>query len=208
MSCPNCGAPGGGPAGCGSCGLGQDPNVGGAFNAGQDQLQSNTGGGGGGCFSLRTRVLAAHGWVAIGSVKRGDAVASFDSSAQKIEFCDVKKVKRYAQRRIWLIHTMETSKPIETTWSHSFLTDRGWVWAYKLNSSDYLTRVDDNYSASRNGVRAIERSGAIEDVVNLSTSGPSTYIVEGSVVHNYSVLRNIRSLNFDQPTLEPDWNTA
>ncbi len=52
MSCPNCGAPGGGPSGCGSCGLGKNPNVGRAFNAGQDQLRQNANQtkDGGGCF--------------------------------------------------------------------------------------------------------------------------------------------------------------
>jgi hypothetical protein len=34
--CPICGAPGGGPAGCGSCGLGTNPSVGRSLQAGQD----------------------------------------------------------------------------------------------------------------------------------------------------------------------------
>lgn len=203
MGCPNCGAPGGGVSGCGSCGLGRDPNVGGAFNAGQTNLQierdrqRNSGGGGGGCFTLDTPILTPTGWQALGKIEPDHEILSYDPGSERVISRPVTAVKHYGLRRLWLLQTRNHAKPIKSTWSHPFMTSRGWKWTCALRLGDEFHEYSENGDIQLNVIESITPSDHYEPVCNLITFKQHNYFVQGALVHNFGYMRGLRSILSD-----------
>ena len=199
MSCPNCGAQGGGLAGCGGCGLGRDPDVGrGTWNTGQTrsqqyESQSTSGRRGPGCFPATARVRTPQGWKEIGTVTVGDTVLSYDAGSGRTQARTVTRNLEYSPRTLWSIELSLSASPILTTRTHRFLTQRGWIQASKLRQGDQVVMVNEEYSTEVHEVRAARMTPQQEKVYNLYTAGEHTYLVEGCVVHNFSVLRQLRT---------------
>lgn len=214
MSCPNCGAPGGGVTGCSNCGLGKDPNVGGAFNAGQTEMKiqedrkRNSGGGAGGCFTLDMKVLTPEGWRLIGDIQRGELVTSIDPMGQNLCHERVIKKKNYVSRRVWEIRTDLSETPIKTTWCHPIFANGRWKWVFQLSNGDELLGVDQENTLRVGSVLGIERTQIDEDVQNLVTSGLHNFVVEGALVHNFGYLRHVRALFHKRGRPEKDAENA
>ncbi|WP_423207156.1 hypothetical protein E2974_21440 [Paracoccus yeei] len=208
MACPNCGAAGGGPSGCGSCGLGRDPNVGKAFNAGQSHLKAEedrkrNAANGGGCFALETRVLTPAGWLEIGSLASRNDIVSFDLASSSTICQPIVKVKRYAKRQIWEITTRLHANAIRTTSAHPFLTTKGWKSTRRLAMGDDLLDLAQGATLVPNRVIDVRRTDVYEDVCNLVTYGQHNFILPGAIVHNFGWARRFRGLMsdlmFDRP---------
>ncbi|MBX3328250.1 MAG: Hint domain-containing protein [Nitrospira sp.] len=199
MGCPNCGAPGGGLAGCGGCGLGRDPDVGrGTWNTGQTksqqyESQSTSGRRGSGCFPATARVRTPQGWQEMGAITVGDTVLSYDAESGRTRARTVTKKLEYSPRTLWSIELSLSTSPILTTKTHRFLTQRGWIQAGKLRQGDHVVMVNETFATDVQEVRSVQRLPKQEKVYNLYTAGEHTYVVEGCVVHNFSVLRQLRT---------------
>lgn len=196
MSCPNCGAQGGGLAGCGGCGLGRDPDVGrGTWNTGQSQHYENrtTSGRGGGCFPATARVRTPQGWQEMGAITVGDTVLSYDARSGLTRARTVTKKLEHSPRTLWSIELSLSTSPILTTKTHRFLTQRGWIQGGKLRQGDQVVMVNQAFATEAHEVRSVRMLPQQERVYNLYTAGEHTYLVEGCVVHNFSVLRSLRT---------------
>jgi hypothetical protein len=143
----------------------------------------------GSCFASETPVLTPCGWRPIASIEPGDFVRSYDRSTGTM--ADRRVIQRQDHRptRIWEVRTNRSSRPIETTVMHPFLTQRGWVAASKLRAGDTLV-AGSGAAAEVRSVWRTDRSGAVH---NLVTEGEHTYVVAGCVVHNYAYAPALRT---------------
>ena len=198
--CPNCGAQGGGPAGCNNCGLGKDPNVGKHWNAGQAQMeierqrkqehQRQMSGGSNGCFPTGTPILTPNGLVAIEQLKTGDHVLSPDITGKLMLKKVIKRIDHKPQQ-IWVI-ALHNNSQIMTTSIHSFMRNGKWVQAHQLKNGDKISTVSQNGHLSEKMVTASYKGSTSAPVFNLIVAGNFTFIANGAVVHSFSYFRDLR----------------
>lgn len=194
MACPNCGAPGGGPSGCGSCGLGRDPSVGRAFNTGSN-YSGGGGGGGSGCFSATTRVRTPSGWARISELSIGDTISTFRPSDTTIGQREVFKIRHLQKRKCMRIATT-SDNVLEVTKGHPLLTDSGWAPAKKLVVGGSLLNFNHDCLES-DEITSIEEKTTVEDVYHLYCGFDHTYIVEHAVSHCFAYARGLRGFSLD-----------
>lgn len=195
MTCPNCGAPGGGPAGCGSCGLGKDPNVGRAFNAGQDQLekQQKIKKKDNGCFPGVSLILTPSGYKALSSLKKGDIVLSLDSTGN-LETVNIKRIATHRPHRLVSVQSSIKGFSFKATKLHPVQTGRGWVPVKNLKAGDELTYVTDSSQIKTHTVKKVTYTDEFKPVYNLVVGGDHTFIVKGCVAHSFVSLRELRCI--------------
>jgi hypothetical protein len=153
--------------------------------------------GGGGCFVLSTLVTMADNSIrAIGEVKVGDTVMSWDEQKQIAAPAKVLKIKR-AKRSDLLKVRLESGALITSTRDHPFWSlkqgslvsadPENTKWGYDLPANTFL---DDEVLQAVNGsavacqVVSRENSAQLEDVMTLFLEGHHWFFVEGVRVHN------------------------
>jgi hypothetical protein len=147
----------------------------------------------GGCFAASTPILTPSGWTTIDSLTPGEDVLSFCSDRNTLAQRSILRVKVTANKRIWKVETDVAQCPIRTTCGHPFLTNRGWLWTWRLREGDTLLSVNEDGRIVPNTVRWVARTNDIEQVYNLITSIDHTFVVRGAIVHNFAVFRSIRA---------------
>jgi Pretoxin HINT domain len=140
------------------------------------------------CFAGSTLILTPDGWQPILDLRRGSQVVSYDRLTGKTSVRQVKQVKDHKPEIIWEIHFTQTKRPICTTKSHSFLTNRGWRTTRQLRSGDVMTTVGGREAV----VASVIATSRAEPVFNLLTGVEHTFVAEGCVVHNFTYFRNLR----------------
>ena len=194
MSCPNCGAPGGGPSGCGSCGLGKDPNVGGAFDAGQDELrQQQNSQKDNGCFPGDSLVLTPFGYKILSELRKGDIVCSLDDAGQ-ITPVNIKRLHSHRPHRLVSVKSSVSGLSFKVTKLHPVQTTKGWVPVNKLKVGVELIYVTDNAVQKTHTIESIDYTEDVEPVYNLIVDGNHTFIVKGCVAHCFVSFRKFRCL--------------
>lgn len=154
-----------------------------ATNPNPNQTTNN-----GGCFPASTPILTPRGWVRIGDLREGDLVVSYARAAGRTRIRTVTRRLDHAPAQIWEIALEGTRDVISTTASHPFLTQRGWIFARRLESGDLLITLE-----GPKRVGSIRKTDRLEAVHNLFTTGEHTFIVQGHVVaHNFAYLRALR----------------
>ena len=83
---------------------------------------------------------------------------------------------------------MSNGKVLRSTANHTVLTSQGWRTVEALRVGDVLGQRD-----SMGVVDRIELEDEPVPVYNLYTAGEHTFIVDGVVVHNFTVLRVLRT---------------
>jgi len=194
--CPNCGAPGGGPSGCSSCGLGIDPNVGRHINAGQDQLraeqerQRRQHPGGPDCFPVGTNILTPLGSVDISTVTIGYVVLSYNFEKQHMEPKRVLKIVPGHLSSNLISMKFSNDETLKCTKNHPFRVDNKWMKAKNLEGQMILLK-----SANDDKLVKVEHVYAIEDkveVYNLIVEDNYNFIAEGAVVHSFAYFRSFQ----------------
>jgi|GEM_PF-3741883 len=192
MSCPNCGAPGGGPSGCGSCGLGKDPNVGGAFNAGQDQLREQQNSNrDNGCFPGDSLILTPYGYKTLVSLKKGDIILGISSEGNTVE-TSIKRVDSHKPHRLISVHSEAKGYTFRATKKHPVKTHRGWVPVKDLRIGDELVYVSEGSRVETHKVQNISQVKGAEPVYNLVVDGDHTFVVKGCLAHSFVSFRALR----------------
>ena len=143
-----------------------------------------------GCFPAGTLILTPLGQTAIEDLRLGDSVVSYKDGTKSIQ--PVLRIKRLPLRTIVLIHIRGRAKPIRTTRSHSFSTERGWITAIALQAGDQVHVVDtDNIRCAE--INFVESTLESCDVYSLTTASTHTFVAEGMVAHNFTYLRTLRT---------------
>jgi hypothetical protein len=203
MACPNCGAPGGGASGCGSCGLGIRSNVGTGISANQDNLyrkeqeqkRSSGGGGGGsgGCFAGDTRIFTPSGAKPISAIDKGEVVLSIDSRNNLIPV-NVRKVKFFGEQIVYRLKMEDSETLISVTGSHPVQTLRGWLRVKDISFGDELISVQSSGKISYSKFVDVTTSNERIGVYNLYVDGTHTFIADGIVAHSFVHFRHLRHL--------------
>lgn len=190
--CPNCGAQGGGPAGCGSCGLGRNPNVGRHINTGNSHGGYNRGSGGGSsCFPGDAQVLTSRGTRRLDSLKAGDEALSLDADGNVVS-ASIKRATSHRAEPVVRVVSSDAGLSFQVTRWHPVMTERGWVRAKDLREGDVLTHVQATGILVKHVVRAIEPVNGLVPVFNLVVDGDHTYLVHGCVAHSFVHFRRLR----------------
>lgn len=157
--------------------------------AGLSRRRARSGGGGGSCFAPGTRVLTVAGDREVQDIQAGELILSYDPASGRLAPRTVSRRHDHAEGRLWHIVTSRDPRPIAVTRWHSFLTHRGWVWAWRLRPGEELVSGTGQPSV----VRSVIRTARSSPVYNLTTQREHTFIADGFVVHNYSFFRQTRS---------------
>jgi hypothetical protein len=157
--------------------------------AGPGRGRTRSGGGGGSCFAPWTRVLTVAGDREVQDIQAGELIVSYDPASGRLAARTVSRRHDHAEGRLWHIVTCRDPRPIAVTRWHSFLTHRGWVWAWRLRAGEELVSGTGRPSV----VRSVIRTAHVSPVYNLTTQREHTFIADGFVVHNYSFFRRTRS---------------
>jgi hypothetical protein len=157
----------------------------------QDQMAAASrgrGGGGGSCFPASALVLTPGGEREMADIQPGSLVVSTAESGA-VATRRVLKKKVHRRGRLWRVECAGESAAIDVTKRHSFLTDRGWVQAWRLRPGDRLRGIDASYRH----VVTIGVTNEIVPVFNLITESEHTFVVHGCIVHNYTYWRSLRT---------------
>ena len=142
------------------------------------------------CFPAWTLVLTPTGWKKIADICEGELVISL-SKGDEIVASPVLKVKQHEPVLLTKIH-FANSKPIYTTFIHSFKTERGFIRANCLKLSDQLLNVDRKGVLQSSQVLQVQKTYDKAPVYNLIVQGNYSYVVEGYVASSYSYFREFR----------------
>lgn len=156
------------------------------------KLSRNYRSGGTGCFPHDSPVLTPTGQIPIGQISPNDWVlswceATFSLAARRV----IKRIDK-PSCPIWCLITHDGTR-IETTFGHTFLTERGWVRAFRLRRGDVLLGPDGS-EATNKMVLEFFYTGRSEVVCNLITAQDSNFVVGGIVAHNFSFCRALRRM--------------
>jgi hypothetical protein len=122
----------------------------------------------------------------------GDNVLSWcDKRAELIARC-VASVKCVGRRAVLRIEFEGEGGWVETTASHSFLTERGWARAADLRGTNALLQVGPDGSAHLAKVLRLVPTGRVEEVFSLITVGAHGFVAGGVVAHDFTYFRTFR----------------
>jgi len=83
---------------------------------------------------------------------------------------------------------------VQTTSTHSFLTQRGWVKTKNLVLGDNTLYIDDAGNLVNQNVVSVTATEEYSETFNLVTTRDNNFIVQGAIAHNFTHLRLLRSL--------------
>jgi MoxR-like ATPase len=92
------------------------------------------------CFPAGVRVLTPEGYKPIEQLSEGDEVIAFDSVLRRFEVARVRKTFEQQSPMLITVH-LRDGRSITCTPEHPFYTQKGWVRARDLTSSDYVLAV-------------------------------------------------------------------
>ena len=143
------------------------------------------------CFAQDTRILTPNSWQRISDLKVGDPVISLDRFDNPTEETIVSTpIKKNGLVYEVLYH--EHHRPICVSWCHPFLTESGWKMTWQLRRGDKLHAFDRNSVKQTHLIDQVRRTDRREDLFNLYTTGSHNFVVEGAIVHNFSLLKTFR----------------
>ncbi len=155
------------------------------------RTQARAASGGSSCFPARALVETPGGPRAIATLRPGDQVWSWSTERHCRVVARVTDRKEHPPQELWQLEFGDGGAPLLTTGNHTLLTCVGWQRADRIRPGDRLP-----CSSGELG-RLVVRSAATdrsEPVFNLHTTGPHTFVVDGVVAHNFTVLRGLRTL--------------
>ncbi len=158
-------------------------------NLATGQSKNNGGGGNSGCFTSATNILTPSGWHSVSALERHDEVVCWNASANATTVQKVRKAIHHKPSRVWEINASGLHKPIETTWCHPFLTQKGWVAAWRLTQEHELQMVDASLQSKSTRIGSVVRTNRFEEVFNLHTDGARNFVADGAIVHSFAFLR-------------------
>lgn len=150
------------------------------------------------CFPASTRVLTHSGYRPIADIEKGDLVLTYgpDGSTQ---LRPVTRKLTHGETSILSV-CFEEGPALRTTGFHTVLTARGWLRVDALVVGDSLIQHD----GTQRVVQKLMAESKREPVYNLYTAGEHTFIVEGCVAHNFTVLRTLRTW-LHRVFIDPFW---
>ena len=103
------------------------------------------------CFPAHARVATGRGrWTTMGDLRIGDTVLAYDSKAGDWHSVPVVRIRQRIAVQIVELH-LANGQVIDTTASHSFLTQRGWVAAGDLGVEDTCLMAEPGRGAPGRG---------------------------------------------------------
>lgn len=148
-----------------------------------------------GCFPGSVTISTPDGGKRIDVVKPGQIVIAYDRNRRKLVESVVKKVLVHRAESIYEVIYQNGKEPLRVTRNHTVLTQRGWKTVESLRSTDVLLIVHDN-EPMQTRVVDINNTLEKEPVYNLITKGEHTFIAGGVIVHNFTVLRTVRTMAY------------
>jgi len=138
------------------------------------------------CFREGSPVWTPNGIKRIEEISPGDHVYTYTPDF-KFESIEVNDVFHNGVKDCLKIKT-ETDVSISCTSDHLLLTQRGWIEAHSLKSTDILLQASDlqdsaKFSVPNGRVKSVEEDKKY-DVFDLSVSPTNNFLVNGIVVHN------------------------
>lgn len=160
----------------------------------EKQRMSRKGGGGSaGCFPGTSLLMTEFGTKTVTSAQRGDSVLSFNDNTYSMMNATVYKCLSFGLRSTLMIVT--SSGTLTTTFYHPLYTKVGWKIAGRLEKSDNVA-IWDSVEQRLVFTRVIEvTDGKERETFKIVTTGPSTFVVDGFLVHSFSHFRSLRSLS-------------
>ena len=145
-----------------------------------------------GCFPAEARIWTPEGERPIASFAAGDPVLSFNPRTGVLR---ARAVTAKLRVGVGLLTELQLAdgKKLQLTSSHTLLCERGWLMARKLKPGDKLVRVDRRGRQEKIAIADYRRLPRMAQLYTLHTSGEHSFIVEGTVAHNFSVLRRLRT---------------
>ena len=192
MTCPNCGAQGGGPAGCDSCGLGRDPNVGRHINAGQDQIEQRQRSSNRDCFPGDANVRTPAGERRIDSIRKGDSVLGVTATGTVVSTTVKRICSHDGAHQLLRVVSSKPELSFYVTKRHPIQTTRGWLRVRDVRPGDVLSYVDSGGNVLTHTVQCVELTSRYEPVYNLTVDGDHTFIVHGCIAHSFVYFRILR----------------
>lgn len=119
----------------------------------------------------------------IEQIKKGDVVTAFNEQTQALEKRRVVRTfKNPAPLSLMVVTIAGHYQPLTCTFGHPFWTQRGWVEAARLMTSDSVLLVCGKWTR----VASARQIGGIKHahVYNFEVEGLHTYVANGVVVHN------------------------
>lgn len=165
-----------------------------AFLAQNPESTGPSGGGSSGgssCFPASALVETPSGPRPIGEIRRGAEVWAWSPERRCRVVARVTARREHPPQELWRIAFGDGGAPLVTTGNHTLLTCLGWQRADRIRPGDRLPSSGGELGRL---VVHSEATGHREPVFNLHTTGPHTFVVEGVVAHNFTVLREIRAL--------------
>tara|TARA_B100002003_G_scaffold78288_1_gene73241 strand:- start:392 stop:1141 length:750 start_codon:yes stop_codon:yes gene_type:complete len=138
------------------------------------------------CFPATARVLTPTGTSRIADIKRGDMVVSYRPDGTSTIRPVTRKLK-HGNSSIFRV-ALDDGTNLRVTSNHTVLTSRGWLRINKLIKGDHLVQTDGIVS-----VVGVLLEQIPEPVYNIYTAGEHTFVVDGVVVHNFTILRMLRT---------------
>ena len=134
------------------------------------------------CFAEDTLILTDEGHKNISDVEVGEKVLSYNTLNGKYEYMSVSNVLVGETKQT--VKICVEDEVFESTLSHPYKTDRGWVKAAELTEKDKLLSYGDVYKQ----IKSIEINSYESPIstYNLTVSENHTYLIgqQGIVVHN------------------------
>ena len=146
------------------------------------------------CFPGHALVaVAINTWVPIHQLELGNQIKVMNEKTGAWENAHVRKINKHDHVAIIEIH-LEGGMVIESTQSHSFWTQRGWVQGKNLKSTDRCLQISPGQKPTWKIVDWVHRTHRKETVYSFQTSSHHTPCVEGVLVHEMTHFRRLRSL--------------
>lgn len=147
------------------------------------------------CFPATARVSTPTGTKPIVDLKPGDMVTSYRSDGTTTTQPITHKLE-HGNSPICCV-VLNDGTNLRVTSNHTVLTNRGWLRVNKLHQGDCIIQPHGNA-----GVIKVSQEQIQEPVYNIYTAGEHTFVVDGVVVHNFTILRVLRTW-FHQWLIDP-----
>ena len=131
----------------------------------------------GGCFTEGMMVRTPTGDRRIDSLQVGDKISAYDVNTSTSVVTTIQSITVLNESGYYLLNNV-----IQVTAEHPFWTQRGWVTAAELTTSDQL--FDGTSWVSINSISYV--AGQVE-VYKVEVGRPYTFFVEGVLVHNKNI---------------------
>jgi hypothetical protein len=141
----------------------------------------------GGCFPSTTLIATSAGAVSIGKLKVGESVKTLNTQTNAFEDQKIIKIVSHPPAQLVKI-IFSNAEPFVVTLDHAVYTQRGQIKVSDLVAGDKIQSDNSKIFI----VNSIQKTGRIEPVFNLITSGNFNFVADGLVVHNFSYFVTLR----------------